>query len=373
MVVMSFLKPLTYQWETCGLSMWIVEVRLRGPQLPEPSCFIVNMNATHQTALEIQDMSVLMESGSSLGTFLDCPKKYEYSYIKLLSSKSYSRALGFGTLMHSFLEDFWNKSEFPTASGRELKRMLSEHMESDHTKIMADHALARDAAQSWIKMWSGDFTDLHNEKLVPLSIEKEWSINAGDRHYVGKSDGRMMHVGYGGNFLYEIKTSGSTNRDSYKHNLELNRQINGNLLAMIEEGIKPLGVIYDIIWKPALRLKKEETEDQLMERIAEEYKNFPFKYFERIMVFRSGEDIDDFELDLSSQFRALRSSIDGTRFYRNTNSCEKYGKLCQYFNLCMEDKGKDTSELEEAMFVKREKKLPEISMEFQKQQQGESE
>jgi hypothetical protein len=311
-----------------------------------------------------------MESGSSLGTFLDCPKKYEYSYIKRLSSKSYSSPLGFGTLVHSFLEEHWKKLPSGIAEPT-MQDLLNRHDPIHHDRIKQDHALAFAVADAWKKMWAGTFTDLHNDKLVAMAVEKEWSLSGGGRSYVGKSDGIMFHAGYGGHFLYEIKTSGSTNRESYKHNLELNRQINGNLLAMIDSGLKPLGAIYDIIWKPALRLKKDETEEQLLQRVAEEYKSFPFKYFERIMVFRSEKDIDDFELDLSAQFRALRYVADGARFYRNTNSCEKYGKLCPYFNLCMEDKGADTTELENSMFNKRDKKLPEISDEFQAQQQKE--
>lgn len=316
-------------------------------------------------------MSELMESGSSLGTFLDCPKKYEFSYIKRLSSRSYSQALGFGSLLHAFLEAHWKKQPDSQAVQECLRQLNTSHNEIDHDKIKRDHALASVVADSWKKMWAGTFTDLHNDKLSAVSVEKEWALTGGDRSYVGKSDGIMFHAGYGGHFLYELKTSGSTNRESYKHNLELNRQINGNLVAMIDAGLKPLGVIYDIVWKPALRLKKEETEEQLSQRIAEEYKSFPFKYFERIMVFRSDKDLEDFEMDLSAQFRALRYVIEGSRFYRNTNSCEKYGKLCPYFNLCMEDKGGDTSELEALMFNKREKKLPEISDGFQEQQHKE--
>ena len=319
-------------------------------------------------------MSILLESGSSLGTFLDCPKKYEFSYCRMLSSKSYSRPLGFGSFVHSLVEDFWMKRDSSSghaAYSKLLQQQLQDHDDSFHPQIKADAVLASAAVEGWKKIWESTTGDLSNGKLVPVAIEKEWSLKAGGRAYVGKSDGIMLHVGYGGHFLYELKTSGATNRETYKHNLELNRQIDGNLLAMIDSGIKPLGVVYDIMFKPALRLRKDETEDQLFERIAEEYKSFPFKYFERVMVFRSEKDLDEFELDLSAQFRALRSSIDGQRFYRNTNSCEKYGKLCPYFNLCMEDRGKDTAELEAALFRKRNKKLPEISEDFQQQQKQE--
>lgn len=329
----------------------------------------------------MHEESLLMESGSSLGTFLDCPKKYEFAYIKRLSSKNYSRSLGFGTFVHSLIEDYWTRqkkscsdqggdTEITTpAHTTLLDRELSRYDSQQHEAIKRDAALARDAVSAWEKMWHGTTSSLHNGKLATRSIEKEWSLKAGSRAYVGKSDAIVLNVEYGGHFLYELKTSGTTNREAYKHNLEINRQIDGNLLAMIDDGLKPLGVIYDIVWKPPLRLKKDETEDQLFQRIAEEYKNFPFKYFERIMVFRSEKDLDDFELDLSAQFRSLRHTYEGKRFFRNTNSCEKFGKLCPYFEVCLDSKGRDTEELESALFVKRDKKLPEISDEFQEKLQ----
>lgn len=379
----------------------------------------------------------LMESGSSIGTFMDCPKKYEFQYIKRLSSSHYPQTMVFGSFIHALaesvhqqiidgivgattptgfvdfpqtlcslmkcleqdpnhsvlVEQFYQNEQlekllkestenptsieplFPKAFHktlfRDLNRTLAEY-ESNGIQIVLDAALALAVHQEWLKHWSSRDGDFGYKKWQITRAESEWGISINENLHVGKSDAYVFHKGYEKNFLYELKTSGDPSREAYKHKLELDKQINSNLIAMKEAGFEPAGVIYDIIWKPAIKLKKDrktmpdETIPEFYQRIFECYQKEPEKYFERLMVFRSDKDFAEYKLDVVEQFGHIHRCYERGRFYRNTNSCEKFGKLCQFFNPCLDSRNGEVNEEVEALYKVREKKLPELSSELQK-------
>ena len=303
---------------------------------------------------------------------MDCPKKYEFSYIKKLSSRNYQRNLAYGSFVHALVEEAHLGKDLSaitevhstTLIGKELERYLKEYPESS-LNIQKDAALALAVTKEWQKYWKERSDDLSSNSYTISQAEKEWAfrVNASidSPIHAGKSDAILFHKTYSGSFLYELKTSGSTTKEAYKHKLELDKQINSNLIAMKMDGLSPRGVVYDIIWKPAIRLKKDETEEEFTQRTIELYQKSPQEYFERLMVFRSEKDLDDYALDLHGQYSALRGVIERGRFYRNTNACERFGKLCQFFNACMG--GAPQEEIEQ--FVVRDKKLPELTKEIQ--------
>lgn len=315
----------------------------------------------------------LQESGSSIGTFMDCPKKYEFSYIKKLSSSRYPQTLVYGSLIHAWIEDITEncKGSRQLSVETTLQRCTKDFPQEENLqRLKLDAALAKDVAALWWEFWKGRDGDLSPKAYDIIQSEREWNFTLPGLHlmkHLGKSDGVIKHNTYNKHFLYELKTSGDPNRELYKHKLELDKQINSNLIAMKIDGFDPGGVIYDIIWKPAIRIKKDrktmpdETQEEFNARIVECYKNEPEKYFERLMVFRSEKDIEEYKLDLVEQYAALRGVYERGHFYRNTNSCQKFGSMCQFFNLCLDT---NVSEIEDT-FVVRKDKLPELSSQIQ--------
>lgn len=414
-----------------------------------------------------QPVSLLTESGSSLGVFMDCPKKYEFSYIKRLSSPFYQESLGYGSLVHSFVEDFHRKAmsnsdlmtsfagqtleerakqwwwipaltNFSTKSSEEstgasqseqapqeispgiavvpwwqenlsalqsnttamlscLEDLLKAYPEQAE-RIKMDAALAVGVGAMWANHWMTKSGDLSPASYSVVEAEPQWefplanstskspqrpnsestdscpsawrpTLSAESPHpqsdsrqmiHAGKSDGIIQHRQYG-HLLYELKTSGSNKQEAYKHRLELDKQISSNLIAHSVRGMPLKGVLYDLIWKPALRLKvgrktmPDETLSELYVRILDGIHEAPEDYFERLMVFRSERDLEDYKLDLAGQFDSVQRAYDRGHFYRNTNSCEKFGSLCTFFSACM-----GGSSDEEEYFRIRESKFPEL-------------
>lgn len=313
------------------------------------------------------------ESGSSLACFRTCPKKYYFSYDKKLSSPNYSSSLAYGTLVHAhraIKHSAFLGSDAILRANAELAQAI-DHLKTshpnDHERIDLDNELARQVIEIWMQYWSADQTSLSERVLGWVDVEKEWSFDIKDEadrvyRHVGKRDGLVFQTEWEKTFLYELKTASATDKESYLYRLHLDHQINSNLLALKKAGQSFSGVIYDIIWKPALRLKTgrktmpDETQAELNQRILEEVSQNPGEYFTRVLVNRTDERLAEYEQELLEQFESLSSMRIK---YRNSSACKNFGSVCQFFDLCMDPEAAE----QESYFVTRTKKHPELSNE----------
>lgn len=308
-----------------------------------------------------------IETGSSLGTFLTCPKKYQYAYEERLQSPNYSSALGFGSFVHACIEGF--KTNDPSIGGAAFNRELEKYPSEESMEQMNhDFILAVLMVAEWKKYWDAFEGHLGNGAFTWKGTEQEWVYPVGSSFALaGKRDGEIQHASFGKLFLHEIKTAGDADRDTYRHKLQLDRQISTNITALNQEGKECNGVIYDIIWKPRLirgvnrKTKPDETFEEFRERIIADVRERPDHYFERIMVQRSEMDKQIAQADLLGQMMLL-DTAKALGYPRNQGACEYFGKLCPYFTFCMDDIDA------KAGFNQREEKFPELSKEFQQNQ-----
>lgn len=264
------------------------------------------------------------ESGSSISTWLTCPKRYEYEYVKGYQQPQ-SDALSFGTEIHKYAEAA-NKGGLVLTDAKESK-----------------------IVEKWHKYWSASSSIYKAQNLEFLDVESEWSMDLDEYELVGKRDGYVKHSS-GKHFLYELKTAAFRDVDTYMRLLESNAQISNNMLALDREGKPVDGAIYDIIWKPAIRQKKHETNEEFEQRYVDEFDNGD-KYFARTVIFRKASHIVRHVSDLAQVLESMQHPA-----YRNTTSCMKYNKLCPFFDACVDD---DDSKLEG--FEKKDRKHVELS------------
>lgn len=269
------------------------------------------------------------ESGSSIGTWLVCPKKYEYAYVKGFRSPP-TEALNFGSEIHRYVE--------LANSG------MNVEPESKEAKIVI----------KWSDYWRRSNSQYSTKNLEFLDVEGEWKIDVNGKELVGKRDGYIKHKS-GKCFLYELKTATAREQDQYIRLLESNDQINNNVLALQQEGKQVDGTIYDIIWKPLIRQKKAETEEDFTQRFVDEFDDGD-KCFTRLVVLRKKETLENHYKELS----IIMSAMKTTPVFRNTTGCRHYNRLCPYFDACMED----NDDMLEG-FEKKTKKHSELSEEIQ--------
>lgn len=308
---------------------------------------------------------MLTETGSSLATFATCPRKYDYKYNKMLEPKGYPSAMVVGSIVHAIAEDNHNGKgqESPNAYDQTISDMRKRYPSDELApRLKADIKYATRVGHAWASYWNKVGGELGNANLDWIQVEREWGFQVNANRIVGKSDGYLKHKSLGKSFLYELKTAADRDRESYLTMLQANAQINNNAISLIEEGKPCDGIIYDIIWKPALRQKVAETEDQFHDRVISTIEAEPGEYFSRIMIYRSGKALQDHAVDLLAQLDSIKLASESRYFYRNTGSCRQYFSTCPYFEMCVDNNGEM-----ESFYEKRPRRHSELSEELQKE------
>src|ERR1035437_4111522 len=158
-----------------------------------------------------------IESGSSLQTFNDCPRKYQYRYEKLLDGKGYSSALGLGSLVHAYTE-VWSGKGRADAVAQEFKAIKDRIDPEQWAQLEMDLKKAAGIHSSWLAAWSAEHP-FGNDKWEWLYSEQEFTFPVnedGDLH-AGKMDGIIRHKEWDKVFVYEMKTAADREHDSYVH------------------------------------------------------------------------------------------------------------------------------------------------------------
>ena len=114
--------------------------------------------------------------------------------------------------------------------------------------------------------------------------------------------------------------------------------------------------IYDVIRKVSLRPLKatpeasrkytaggllyktqrenDETFEEFRERVRAAIEAAPDKYFARGPIVRLEQDAAEHATDVWQTASQLRESENANAFPRSPNACERWGRMCDYFEVC---------------------------------------
>jgi len=291
---------------------------------------------------------------SLLSTFLDCREKARL-HLNGWTSTNASMAITFGSIVHKIdewvrdqirkgdlkeppsedkikglikdVETLWHKDN-PRAGSREL-----EYLEL--SLLMAEGVLP-----SYFKYWYKDYTDLKWERVegvfkVPFSTEDRQGIKH-ETFLRGKIDGSFQ-LKNGGTWLFETKTKSRIDEEILADILPFEMQANIYLSVLRRiENKNPSGLLYNIIRRPSLRQRKNESIKTFADRITKDVKDRPDWYFIRMEMSIDPSEIDRFEMgleDLVSDFLLWWSGKSG--HYKNTNHCQNKFGACQFVALCL--------------------------------------
>lgn len=104
---------------------------------------------------------------------------------------------------------------------------------------------------------------------------------------------------------------------------------------------------------------RPETPEEYEARLTEDVAANPDKYYQRGKVVRLEADEREAQLDAWQLARAMREAELAGRFPRNVDACERYGRLCAFFDVCCGVASLD----DETRFVRVENVHPELSAE----------
>lgn len=106
-------------------------------------------------------------------------------------------------------------------------------------------------------------------------------------------------------------------------------------------GAKLMGVVHNVIRKPTIRQKKDETYPDYLARVGAWYResnNTDSPHFVRSWVRFTGPAMTpELLLRLREADAAQRARPDLDSFYRNAKACHSFGKTCVFHPLCMTD------------------------------------
>lgn len=118
-------------------------------------------------------------------------------------------------------------------------------------------------------------------------------------------------------------TSSNPYSSEYVSRIEHDEQVKMYMLATGKTHI-----VYAVLQTPTIRQKNGETDDEYEQRCIEWYDQTKAFVFEHVTT---KEKLDQFESELS----ATMHEIDGCKlFYANPNNCMKFGRLCEYAQIC---------------------------------------
>jgi hypothetical protein len=162
-------------------------------------------------------------------------------------------------------------------------------------------------------------------------------------------DGVLAYPGKGKrnptDWLFETKTRGQVFDQNLSTTLHRDLQVNIYLLALTSRGIRPSGVIYNEVRRPALRLLAGRGKNPIPEtlpeheaRVRAHAREDYSKYFRRLEVSVTPADIGRFDEEFHGMIAEFqRWYNDGMPGWRYGQPCVgKYGP-CPYIGKCFED------------------------------------
>lgn len=334
-----------------------------------------------------------------------CHRAFKFSYVDMYKPNKTSDALLFGTAFHAMMEVYWGK-------------MISEEsfdVTEEITKIANDFAIKNDdafGAKTLLALFDGYVNRYLNEDRqkydcvcveagfnTPL-LNPESNGQSKTFHLAGKIDGIIANKADGSIRILEHKTT-SMDIDpasDYWLKLPIDGQVSGYYLGASSLGYSAESCLYDVIKKPSIKpshaipvldenglkvvvdaegnramnkngtprqsedsskgffmMKRDETADEWFDRLSADIAANPDKYFARMDIVRSENDLADYLFDMWSLSQEIINAERTGRFSRNPNGCSQYG-TCEFFDVCTNAASID----DPILFVKKDKANEEL-------------
>jgi hypothetical protein len=300
--------------------------------------------------------------------------RYELGYRAVVEED----VLRFGTLVHKGLEAWWlAKKDGPAERALELAIAAVQDEADPFDRVRAEVVLTGYDAR-----WSAEpyevvgveiefATELRNPQTGAAS--RTWRLG-------GKIDAIVRDTRDGRVLLVEHKTSSEdiTPGSTYWSRLRMDGQVSIYFAGARQAlGIDVAGCLYDVLLKPAQRpgnvplvdekgvkivvdkdgervrtkdgkkwrqtadtelgfvlQTRPETPEEFRARLVEAMAGEPDRFFARGEVVRLEAELEEALFDIWQTAQQIREANNAGRNPRNPDSCVRYGKTCEFFDIC---------------------------------------
>ena len=269
----------------------------------------------------LKKVDVMILTNSQIQTWLSCRRYYKFEYVDLLKSVEESPALRIGSAVHYALHyHYLGKDDGVTRFYDSIEHFTTPDIDS----IETERCLVNNIMNGYRNYYA-------DEKIEVLETEQVIKTNiASDTWFAGKID--MIAEIEGNKWLFEHKTT-SNLENGYFDKLALDSQITGYLYLTTQKYPDIRGVVYNVLRKPSIRQKQNETIEEFYQRMKQDYLARPEFYFQRREVVRNDKELAEFP----EYVKNIANEIRWNRgfFPRNPSQCNLYGS-CTFRSLCIE-------------------------------------
>lgn len=311
---------------------------------------------------------VIRSTNMSLGQA--CPRKYCFACRLGLLKKKYfdaKRAAHVGSFAHAAIAGMLcapDPATHPVVAAMEVDKLLAKEEEAttrtlggdaaglagmlpDTDKALAD--LAKDSRVGLIMalFFRKQVPVLFDRaRWEPLKVESKLTATLPTGVYkiraslIGRIDCVMKNVQTGEAWLMDHKTTGeSPVLRALTFPFDKQARLYRLLWSICVPDVPLVGVIHNVILRPTIRLKKNQTLEEYAKEVEEWYEARRVESDTPAVVssqIRYTEDLLEHEFleQLRRASRQATAPIDFDEFYPNESTCLKFGKPCQYLDIC---------------------------------------
>lgn len=265
-------------------------------------------------------------TNSAINAFKSCGRRYYWRYERLIQAVERPEALLLGTAIHGFLESHYRQLPYTPPIDLTPK----------------SQAILKGVQEYYPILYMGDldlFEPVAVEKIISGEIlNPETGRPAREYAYGGKVDGLVILKkdveGFkaGDLLLLEHKTASKVD-DNYFDRLQLDSQLLLYTMFLSRELETPIaGCLFNVILKPNIRQKKNESEAEYNQRLRLEM-DWPEQYHRRYLRFPEMR-LQEIQKELWNAKNVIAKARQEGVFNMNSSACFDYHRKCDYWALC---------------------------------------
>lgn len=303
-----------------------------------------------------------------LQTFLDCPTKALHT-IEKWTPVGVAAPMQWGSLAHEVLAqvyDLLRQAHAITVSVSivedHVERVCAAHEAEHGSRWTAEETEAFELTVVQLKaVLPMYFQHWHDERMTWRHLEKDFTLplnvpGVGDVPLRGRIDAAFSYREQSPNkmWLFETKTKSRVDEFQLVSTLTRDFQVCFYLhaLQLLAGGTPPVGTLYNIIRRPAHKLKASETMPAYLTRVREEITAEPDHWFKRFEVTTDPHELKDFAGELRETIQEFAAWLKERRpRYYGMPCADKYG-LCRFHPICFDN--------DRSRFVQRDVQFPEL-------------
>lgn len=288
-------------------------------------------------------------SWTEISTYQECPRKYKHKYVNKVYVRKRAAYFVLGEAIHKYIEMFYRTKDAKLAAHAVervfagVDRSLLDREETHGLEI--DKNIALGIAKAYPKYYRKDFDRYEKfltEQQFKFRFPKQTDSNVEvPRAFRGMIDCLLLDDdGYW--WILETKTAApSTIGPNYFKRTHIDGQIMSYMHGAKDIlGKYPRGIIYNVIKKPGIRLKKNESLQAFQRRVYDEYTQFADKknYFIREEVIVSQARLDEWLYETNiltgNLTYATKPGANTTYWPMHTTNCNAKFGTCEYLPAC---------------------------------------